>query len=94
MDSNVTMTMNTDVSTKGVAALLVRLECLEELELLDGNGNAALSSYSGLELFDGLERDNDNEHRRLDSTKGVAALLVCLDRLERLDGLGCLAQLL
>ena len=30
-------------------------------------GNAALSSYSGLELFDGLERDN--EYRRLDSSR-------------------------
>ena len=30
-------------------------------------GNAAFSSYSGLELFDGLERDNEN--RRLDSSR-------------------------
>ena len=50
-----------------VAALLARVGPLERLECLDGN--AALSSYSGLELFDGLERDNDNEHRRLDSTR-------------------------
>ena len=54
-------------------------------------GNAALSSYSGLELFDGLERDNDNEHRRLDSTKVWQHFW---DRLERLDGLDCLTQLL
>ena len=52
-----------------MAALLARLGPLERLdELLDGN--AALSSYSGLELFDGLERDNDNEHRRLDKGRG------------------------
>ena len=57
------------------------------------DGNAALSSYSGLELFDGLERDNENRRlERLD--KGVAAPLVCLDRFERLDGLNCLTQLL
>ena len=41
----------TNVSMKSVAALLARLgplERLDEFELLDGN--AALSSYSGLEL--------------------------------------------
>ena len=84
--------MMTNVSMKSVAALLARLgplERLDEFELLDGN--AALSSYSGLELFDGLERDNDNEYRRLDSTKVWQHFW---DRLERLNGLDCLAQLL
>ena len=48
--------MNTNVSMRAwqhfLARLgpLERLECLEELELLDGNGSAAFSSYSGLEL--------------------------------------------
>ena len=35
--------------------------------------------------------DDDNEHRRLDSTK---VWYHFWDRLERLDGLDCLAQLL
>ena len=68
------------------------------------------SSYSGLGLFDGLERDMTmNIDVSTVSTKGVAALLARLDefklldelirlervdRLERLDGLGCPAQLL
>ena len=81
--------------TRSVAALLAQLgplERLDDAERLDEH-----------KLLDGLERDDDNEHRRLDRLdKGVVALLVCLDkgvvallvRLERLDGLGCLAQLL
>ena len=55
--------------------------------------------------FDGLERDmtmNTDVSTRQGGVaallvcidKGVAALLVRLERLERLDGLGCLSQLL
>ena len=60
-----------------MAALLVRLDRLECLERLE--------RLEELELLD------DNEHRRLDSTKVWQHFW---DRLERLNGLGCLAQLL